>query len=94
MKVIKEVFKPTLWANELCLWLAGICYLVGGIYATRLRSHIRIVMLYDYVGRPTQRIFDLISTIVIVLFATRIILEQSMRRNCHIVTCDCEEKKV
>jgi TRAP-type C4-dicarboxylate transport system permease small subunit len=52
------VFKPTLWANELCLWLAGVCYLVGGIYATRLRSHIRIVMLYDYVGRPTQRIFD------------------------------------
>ena len=55
--------KPTMWVNELCLWLAGICYLVGGIYATRLRSHIRIVMLYDYVERPTQRIFDLISTI-------------------------------
>jgi TRAP-type C4-dicarboxylate transport system permease small subunit len=63
------LFKPTLWANELCLWLAGVCYLVGGIYATRLRSHIRIVLLYDYVNRPTQRIFDLISTVVIVLFA-------------------------
>ena len=67
------VFKPTLWANELCLWLAGVCYLVGGIYATRLRSHIRIVLLYDWVSRPTQRIFDLISTIVIVLFATAVI---------------------
>ena len=44
------VFKPTLWANELCLWLAGVCYLVGGIYATRLRSHIRIVLLYDWVS--------------------------------------------
>ena len=20
------LFKPTLWANELCLWLAGVCY--------------------------------------------------------------------
>ena len=59
--------------NELCLWLAGVCYLVGGIYATRLRSHIRIVLLYDWVSRPTQRIFDLISTIVIVLFATAVI---------------------
>ena len=67
------LFKPTLWANELCLWLAGVCYLVGGIYATRLRSHIRIVLLYDYVSRPTQRIFDLISTIVIVLFAGAVI---------------------
>ena len=63
MRYIME--KPTMWVNELCLWLAGICYLVGGIYATRLRSHIRIVLLYDYVSRPTQRIFDLISTIVI-----------------------------
>ena len=64
------LFKPTLWANELCLWLAGVCYLVGGIYATRLRSHIRIVLLYDWVSRPTQRIFDLISTLIIVLFCS------------------------
>ena len=71
MRYIME--KPTMWVNDLCLWLAGICYLVGGIYATRLRSHIRIVMLYDYVGRPTQRIFDLISTIIIVTFATAVI---------------------
>ena len=67
------LFKPTLWANELCLWLAGVCYLVGGIYATRLRSHIRIVLLYDWVSRPTQRIFDLISTLIIVLFAAAVI---------------------
>ena len=67
------LFKPTLWANELCLWLAGVCYLVGGIYATRLRSHIRIVLLYDYVSRPTQRIFDLISTVIIVTFAAAVI---------------------
>lgn len=71
MRYIME--KPTMWVNELCLWLAGVCYLVGGIYATRLRSHIRIVMLYDYVGRPTQRIFDLISTIIIVTFAAAVI---------------------
>ena len=63
MRYIME--KPTMWVNELSLWLAGIVYLVGGIYATRLRSHIRIVLLYDYVSRPTQRIFDLISTIVL-----------------------------
>ncbi len=71
MRYIME--KPTMWVNELCLWLAGVIYLVGGIYATRLRSHIRIVMLYDYVERPTQRIFDLISAIVIVLFAIAVI---------------------
>ena len=52
--------------------LAGIIYLVGGIYATRLRSHIRIVMLYDYVERPTQRVFDVISALVIVTFAMQL----------------------
>ena len=46
------LFKPTLWANELCLWLAGVCYLVGGIYATRLRSHIRTVS-YTHLTLPT-----------------------------------------
>ena len=33
MRYIME--KPTMWVNELSLWLAGIIYLVGGIYATK-----------------------------------------------------------
>ena len=45
------IFEPTMWVNELCLWLAGVIYLVGGIYAMRLRCHIRIVLLYDWVPR-------------------------------------------
>jgi TRAP-type C4-dicarboxylate transport system permease small subunit len=65
--------KPTMWVNEMSLWLAGIIYLIGGIYASRLRCHIRIVMLYDLVSRPTQRIFDLISTLIIVLYAAALI---------------------
>ena len=39
------IFEPTMWVNELCLWLAGVIYLVGGIYAMRLRCHIRIVLI-------------------------------------------------
>lgn len=67
------LFQPTLWANELSLWLAGIIYPIGGIYAMRVRSHIRIVMLYDYVSRRTQRIFDLIGVIVLVLYVIALI---------------------
>ncbi len=67
------LFSPTLWANELSLWLAGIVYLIGGIYAMRVRSHIRIVMLYDIVSRKTQRIFDLIGVIILVIYAFAII---------------------
>jgi len=68
------LFKPTMWANELSLWLAGIVYLIGGIYAMRLRCHIRIVMLYDIVSRKTQRIFDLISVIILVLYALAVVI--------------------
>ena len=67
------MFEPTMWVNELCLWLAGVIYLVGGIYAMRLRCHIRIVLLYDWVPRSVQRIFDLISTIIIALYAGALI---------------------
>ena len=67
------LFQPTLWANELSLWLAGIVDLIGGIYAMRVRSHIRIVMLYDYVSRRTQRIFDLIGVIVLVLYVIALV---------------------
>ena len=68
------LFEPTMWANELSLWLAGIVYLIGGIYAMRLRCHIRIVMLYDIVSRKTQRIFDLISVIILVLYALAVVV--------------------
>jgi TRAP-type mannitol/chloroaromatic compound transport system permease small subunit len=68
--ILRYVFEaPTLWANELSLWLAGFVFLCAGLYAMQQRSHIRIVLLYDAVPRWLQRIFDIISTTCIVLFA-------------------------
>ena len=63
------VEKPTLWANELTLWIAGFVFLCAGLYAMQQRSHIRIFLLYDAVPRWLQRVFDMISTLLIVLFA-------------------------
>lgn len=61
--------KPTLWANELTLWIAGFVFLTAGLYAMQQRSHIRIFLLYDAVPRWLQRVFDCTSTLLIVLFA-------------------------
>lgn len=61
--------RPTLWANELSLWLAGFIFLCAGLYAMQQRSHIRIFLLYDVCPRWLQRTFDCISTLLIVLFA-------------------------
>ncbi|MGX9357496.1 TRAP transporter small permease subunit [Roseobacteraceae bacterium S113] len=68
--VLRYVFEaPTLWANELSLWLAGYVFLTAGLYAMQQRSHIRIVLLYDVVPRPVQRVFDVLATLCICLFA-------------------------
>ena len=61
--------KPTLWANELTLWLAGFVFLFSGLYAMQQRCHIRIFILYDAVPRWVQRTFDVISVTLLVFFA-------------------------
>ena len=68
--LMRYVFeRPTIWANELSLWLAGFVFLGAGLYAMQQRSHIRIYLLYDICPRWLQRIFDVVSTALIVLFA-------------------------
>ena len=65
--VLRYVFEaPTLWANELSLWIAGFIFLCAGLYAMQQRSHIRIFLLYDVCPRWLQRTFDCISTLLIV----------------------------
>ena len=60
---------PTLWANELTLWIGGFVFLCSGFYAMQQRSHIRIFLLYDAMPRSVQRTFDIIWTGIFVLFA-------------------------
>ena len=61
--------KPTLWANELTLWIAGFVFLFSGLYAMQQRCHIRIFILYDAVPRWMQHLFDIVSVALFVLFA-------------------------
>lgn len=65
--------RPTLWANELSMWLAGMVYLLAGLYVMQQRGHIRIFMVYDMVPRSVQRVFDLISTLGICAFAFAVV---------------------
>jgi len=72
--VMRYVFeRPTLWANELSLWLAGMVYLFAGLYAMQQRSHIRIFILYDVAPRWLRKFFDVISTLCIVVFAVAVV---------------------
>ncbi len=72
--VMRYVFEaPTLWVNEMSLWLAGMIYLFAGLYAMQQRGHIRIFVLYDIAPRWLQRVFDVISTVFICGFAAAVV---------------------
>lgn len=59
----------TLWVNEMSLWIAGGIYLSAGLYAMLQRSHIRIFIIYDMVPLWLRRVFDLLSTLCVGIFA-------------------------
>ena len=61
--------KPTLWANELTLWIGGFVFLCSGLYAMQQRCHIRIFLIYDMCPRWLQRTCDVLSTLFLVIFA-------------------------
>ena len=67
------VSNPTLWGNELTLWLAGFIFLTSGLYAMQQRCHIRIFLLYDIVPRWLQKTFDTMTALFIVIFAVGIV---------------------
>lgn len=72
--VMRYLFlRPTIWVNEMSLWAGGFVYLLSGLYVMQQRAHIRIFLLYDAMPRSVQRTFDLISTVLIVLFAAALV---------------------
>lgn len=72
--VMRYLFEaPTLWVNEMSLWLAGMVYLIAGLYVMQQRGHIRIFILYDLLPRGWQRACDTVSTLLIVIFAAAIV---------------------
>lgn len=67
--VSRYVFnKPTLWANEASLWIAGFAFLLAGLYAMQQRSHIRIYIIYDMFPRWLQKASDVLSVSLLWLF--------------------------
>ena len=63
------VEKPTLWANELTLWIAGFVFLSSGVYAMQQRCHIRIFILYNIAPAWVRHSFDIISVALLAIFS-------------------------
>ena len=68
--VSRYVFNaPTLWANEMSLWIASILFLLAGVYAMQQRSHIRIYVIYDMCPRWAKKAADTVTVALITLFS-------------------------
>ncbi|WP_339775860.1 TRAP transporter small permease [uncultured Thalassospira sp.] len=67
--VARYIFKsPTIWANELALWLSAILFLAAGLYAMQRDQHLRITVLYDVSPPWLQRILDLVTLACCLIF--------------------------
>ncbi len=67
--IMRYVFaRPTIWVEELSRWLGGVIFLVAGLYAMQQRTHIRVTIVYDVVGRNAQRVMDVFATFCICTF--------------------------
>ena len=68
--VMRYLFQsPTLWVNELTLWLGSVIFLVAGAYTMQRRAHIRITAVYDIAPRTVRLIFDIVAVLVVVAYA-------------------------
>ncbi len=67
--VVRYVFgRPTIWVNEMALFLSAIVYLVAGVYVMALDDHLRISVIYDAVPRLVRRFFDFITLVATLIF--------------------------
>lgn len=81
--------RPTLWANELSLWIAGFVFLFAGQYAMQQRSHIRIYVIYDIMPRWMQKAADLLSLMLLLFFTFALVwggYSDAMRRMLRLET--------
>lgn len=62
--------RPTLWANEMTLWIASFLFLLAGLYAMQQRSHILIFIIYEMFPRWAKKAADTVSVLLIVIFTT------------------------
>ncbi|RMC37559.1 TRAP transporter small permease subunit [Paracoccus alkanivorans] len=68
--LLTEVFlryilnRPTIWAHETTIFLCGLAFTFGGLYCTSRNSHIRVVLIYDWLPEGTRRVFNVIISIV------------------------------
>lgn len=67
---MRELFgKPTIWTNEITSYLLVWVGLLGVVYAYDKRTHVSVDIVYRRLNVRVQKSFDLITTILTLMFA-------------------------
>lgn len=59
---------PTYWADEVCEYIIVWSVFLGMAWVVRENAHIRVEIVFDRVSVKWQGIFNIISTILVLLF--------------------------
>ena len=55
---------PTIWAHETVIFLTASAFVYGGLYVVARNTHIRVVLIYDYLPNQIRRYFDIAISII------------------------------
>ena len=70
--------KPTIWITEVSTYLFLYVIYLGTAYALQQDMHIKVTFLLDFFGKRTQRIIDLITSILAILFTVVLLWQTSL----------------
>ncbi len=63
--LMRYVFNaPTEWVHETTTAMTAVCFAFGGVYCLATDRHIRVVLIYGWVGPRTRRVLDVLISLV------------------------------
>ena len=66
---LRYVFnRPTIWITEVSTYLFLYVIYLATAYALQEGMHIKVTFLLDFLGKGTQRIIDLVTSIMAIIF--------------------------
>jgi TRAP-type mannitol/chloroaromatic compound transport system permease small subunit len=72
--LMRTVFgQPTIWSNEVTIYVSACAYLVAGGYAMLYRQHVRIDVLYLALSQQNQRRLDIATFVFFTAYCLTLI---------------------
>jgi TRAP-type C4-dicarboxylate transport system permease small subunit len=68
---------PTIWITEVSTYLFLYVIYLAGAYALQQGAHIKVTFFVAFFGKRTQRIIDLITSILAIIFTTVLLWQTS-----------------